>query len=54
MIWSIVLIGYDQCVFATASLNRVEASVQLPRFWEKLEEIRIKWDQNKEVTKEYT
>ncbi|MBA0626727.1 hypothetical protein Godav_004339, partial [Gossypium davidsonii] len=30
---------YDQCVPATAGLNRVEVSVQDPRFWKKLEEI---------------
>ncbi|MBA0662340.1 hypothetical protein Goklo_006482 [Gossypium klotzschianum] len=36
---------YDQCVPATAGLNRVEVSVQDPRFWKKLEEIIIKWGQ---------
>ncbi|MBA0750674.1 hypothetical protein Gogos_002074 [Gossypium gossypioides] len=45
MIRSTVLIGYDQCVPAIAGLNRVKASVQDPRFWKKLEEIRIKWGQ---------
>ncbi|MBA0878644.1 hypothetical protein Goshw_001713 [Gossypium schwendimanii] len=35
---------YDQCVPAIAILNRVEVSIQDLRFWKKLEEIRIKWD----------
>ncbi|MBA0756749.1 hypothetical protein Gogos_021599 [Gossypium gossypioides] len=33
---------YDQCVPTTAGLNRVEVSIQDPRFWKKLEEMRIK------------
>ncbi|KAK8346539.1 hypothetical protein V6Z12_A07G222300 [Gossypium hirsutum] len=37
--------GYDQCVPATTSLNRVETSDQDSGFWKKLEEIRIKWGQ---------
>ncbi|MBA0756601.1 hypothetical protein Gogos_005414 [Gossypium gossypioides] len=53
MIRSTILIGYDQYVPTTAGFNRVEVFVQDPRFWRKLEEIRIKWVQNKEVTKEY-
>ncbi|MBA0679837.1 hypothetical protein Goari_011583 [Gossypium aridum] len=33
---------YNQCIPATTGLNRVEALVQDPRFWKKLEKIRIK------------
>ncbi|MBA0849493.1 hypothetical protein Goshw_016674 [Gossypium schwendimanii] len=31
--------GYDQCIPAIASLNRMEALVQDLGFWKKLEEI---------------
>ncbi|MBA0834028.1 hypothetical protein Goarm_006424 [Gossypium armourianum] len=34
--------GYNQCVPTTVGLNRVEALVQDPGFWKKLEEIQIK------------
>ncbi|PPD99696.1 hypothetical protein GOBAR_DD03285 [Gossypium barbadense] len=37
--------GYDQCLPVIAGLNRVEALVQDPGFWKKLEEIQIKWGQ---------